>query len=436
MHRFLWLTVLTAASLPLLGSLRAPDIAQTIAYDVDGIRVIQRIDTTTEIALANLYLLGGTRQVTAGTAGIEALLLEASGRGTRLYPRDRLRRQMARLGTSIDMDAEEDWTSVGIRATRSTFDSTWAVFANRIMEPTLDSGDVELVRTQLLSAVAQRRDDPDALLEFLADSFAFAGHAYAQSPVGTERSLSAITVSDLRKYHREQFVKSRMLLVVVGNTRRPAIERLVSQTLGNLPPGSYRWSLPDTLPRLTSSVRVVNRGLPTNYVLGYYRGPQAGTKDYRALRVAAAVLTGQLFTEVRSRQNLTYAVEAPFLERAVGAGGLYVTTVSPERTMDVMREELMALRNSHVSDEGLERLVQQFITEYFLDNETASAQADFLARAELFAGDYRSAQTFAEDLRRLTPQDVQTAANRYMRDIRFVFVGDSSKVPRRTMERF
>jgi predicted Zn-dependent peptidase len=81
-------------------------------------------------------------------------------------------------------------------------------------------------------------------------------------------------------------------------------------------------------------------------------------------------------------------------------------------------------------------LVQQFITEYFLDNETASAQADFLARAELFAGDYRSAQTFAEDLRRLTPRDIQAAANRYMRDIRFVYVGDSSKVPRRTMERF
>jgi zinc protease len=436
MHRFLWLTAFTAASLPWLGSRRPPDIEQTSAYDVDGIRVIQRIDTTTEIAVANLYLLGGTRQVTASTAGIEALLLETSGRGTRLYPRDRLRRQMARLGTSISMDAEEDWTSVGIRATSSTFDSTWAVFANRIMEPTLDSSDVELVRTQLLSAVAQRRDDPDALLEFLADSFAFAGHAYAQSPVGTERSLSTISVTDLRRYHREHFVKSRMLLVVVGNTRRPDIERLVSQTLGKLPAGSYRWSLPDTLPRLTSSVRVVNRGLPTNYVLGYYRGPQAGTKDYRALRVAAAVLTGQLFTEVRSRQNLTYAVEAPFLERAVGAGGLYVTTVSPERTMDVMREELMALRNSHVSDEGLERLVQQFITEYFLDNETASAQADFLARAELFAGDYRSAQTFAEDLRRLTPRDIQAAANRYMRDIRFVYVGDSSKVPRRTMERF
>ena len=415
---------------------RRSEDPMTVAFDASGIRVIQRIDTTSEIVVANLYLLGGTRQVSAQTAGIEPFLLEATSWGTRVYPREKLRRQMARLGTSIGIDAEEDWTSLGIRATRTTFDSTWSVFASRVMEPVLDSADVELVRAQIMSTVAQRRDDPDALLEFLADSFAFADHPYAQSPVGTEESLGRLTVSDLRRYHREQFVKSRMLLVVVGNARRPNIERLVRQTLGRLPAGEYRWTLPDTLPRRTSAVRVVSRQLPTNYVLGYYRGPRAGTKEYRALRVASAVLTGQLFSEIRSRRNLTYAVDAPFLERAMGAGGLYVTTVSPERTLDIMRQELVTLRTSRVSNEGLARLVQQFITEYFLNNETAAAQADFLARAELNGGDYRTAQSFADDLRRLTPDDVQAAAERYMRDIRFVYLGDSSKVPRRTMERF
>jgi zinc protease len=435
--RLLTALVALGVTLPLaLQTNRRSEDPMTVAFDASGIRVIQRIDTTTEIVVANLYLLGGTRQVSAQTAGIEPFLLEATGRGTRVYPREKLRRQMARLGTSIGIDAEEDWTSLGIRATRTTFDSTWSVFASRVMEPVLDSADVELVRAQIMSTVAQRRDDPDALLEFLADSFAFADHPYAQSPVGTEESLSRLTVTDLRRYHREQFVKSRMLLVVVGNARRPNIERLVRQTLGRLPAGEYRWTLPDTLPRRTSAVRVVSRPLPTNYVLGYYRGPRAGTKEYRALRVASAVLTGQLFSEIRSRRNLTYAVDAPFLERAMGAGGLYVTTVSPERTLDIMRQELVTLRTSRVSNEGLARLVQQFITEYFLNNETAAAQADFLARAELNGGDYRTAQSFADDLRRLTPDDVQAAAERYMRDIRFVYLGDSSKVPRRTMERF
>jgi zinc protease len=432
-----WSAVVLAA-LPATAALtdRSPADAQTIGYEVDGIRIIQRVDTTTEIVVANLYFLGGTRQVTAQTAGIEPLILEASAWGTRQYPRDQLRRRMAGLGTSVTIDAEEDWTSIGIRATRTTFDSTWGIFANRVMQPLLDSGAVELVRAQLLSAVAQRRDDPDALLEFLADSVAFAGHAYGLSPVGTEASIAGMTVADLKRYHQEQFVKSRMLLVVVGNARQATVERLVRQSLARLPQGSYRWTLPDTLPRRGASVNVIHRALPTNYILGYYNGPPAGTRDYRALRLAAAVLTGQLFSEIRSRQNLTYAVDAPFLERAIGAGGLYVTTVNPERTIQLMRDELVALRTARVREDGLEQLVQQFITEYFLDNETAAAQADFLARAELYGGDYRSASQFADELRRLTPTDIQMAAERYVRDVRFVFIGDSTRVPRRVMERF
>ena len=71
-----------------------------------------------------------------------------------------------------------------------------------------------------------------------------------------------------------------------------------------------------------------NRPLPTNYLLGYARDVQPRIPDYAALRVATAVLSGRLFTEVRSRRNLSYAVEAPFMERANAVGGLYVTTVS------------------------------------------------------------------------------------------------------------
>jgi zinc protease len=93
---------------------------------------------------------------------------------------------MARLGTAIALDAQTDWTSIGIRATRSTFDSTWAIFASRVVEPNLDLGEVELVRQQFLLAVKQRQDSPDALAEYLADSVSFAGHPYAIPPTGTE----------------------------------------------------------------------------------------------------------------------------------------------------------------------------------------------------------------------------------------------------------
>lgn len=438
LRRLTLLLALAAATRPAMAQNAAAPVPDTgtVSYDVAGLTVIQRFATSSEIVVANLYLLGGLRQVSMANAGIELLLLEASEQGTRTYGRDRLRRAMARLGTGIALGANEDWTSIGVRATRATFDSTWKIFASRIMEPLLDSADVELVRGRLLAGVRQRQDSPDALVEFLADSFAFAGHPYALPVTGTEQSLSHISLSDLRRYHAEQIVKSRMLLVVVGNVPRARIERLVTQTLGRLNPGTYRWTLPDTLPRSKAAAFTVDRRLPTNYILGQYSGPPAGTRDYQALRVATAVLAGQLFGEIRSRRNLTYAVDAPFVERAVASGGLYVSTASPDVTLTVMRQELEALKGGYVDKEALERLIQQFTTEYFMQNETAAEQADFLARAQLYQGSYRATERFTEDLRSITPEDIRRAAQRYMRDVKFVYLGDASRAPVRVMERY
>ena len=258
----------------------------------------------------------------------------------------------------------------------------------------------------------------------------------AAATCSTVSSLSAISLADLRNYHASQVVKSRLLLVVVGDVPRGRVEQLVRGSLGRLPAGSYRWTLPDTLPRTKASLLTINRPLPTNYILGYYAGPRADSPDYHALRIACAILSGQLFHEIRSRQNLTYSVEAPFIERAVAAGGLYVTTVDPQRTLDLMRRELLDLQTGTVDPGSLERLILQFITQYFMDNESGAQQADFLARAELYYGDFRRADTFVDDLRAITPEDIRQAALRYMRDVRFVYIGDPQRAPRQAVERF
>jgi zinc protease len=400
----------------------------TTSYEVDGIRVIHRHTTANDVVAANIYLLGGVRQLTSRNAGIEALLLETSERGTRDYTKERLRRGVARLGSQFVIEPTADWTVFGMRSLPTTFDSTWAILASRLMRPTLDPGEVALAKEQFVSAVRQRRDSPDALVSFMADSFAFSQHPYATEPVGTEESISSITVADLRRYHAEQMVKSRMLVVVVGNVPRERVEGAIRRTIGTLPAGSYAWALPDTLPARAAGIAIEPRDLPTNYILGYYLGPPAGSRDYQALRVAAAVLSGQLFSEIRSRRNLTYAVDAPFVERALAAGGLYVTTVSPDTTLAVMRQQIEALQEGLIDADALGRLVQQFITEYFLNNETNAEQADFLARAHLYRGDYRAAEKFVDELRRVTPLDVQRVARRYMRNVRFAYVGDPNRL--------
>jgi zinc protease len=229
---------------------------------------------------------------------------------------------------------------------------------------------------------------------------------------------------------------SRLLLVVVGNVERASLERQVRTTLAALPRGTYQWKPPAEMSSRSRALVTEQRALPTNYIMGYYAGPRAGTRDYQALRVACAVLSGRFFTEIRSKRNLTYAVDAPFLERAIATGGVYVTTVSPDITLAIMRDEIRRLQTETIDPEGLKRLVQQFITDYFLKNETNADQASFLARATLFEGDYRAANRFVEQLREVTPVDVRRVAANYMHDFRFVYLGDVSKAPRSLMAQF
>jgi zinc protease len=413
-----------------------PDTATTEKFEVGGIPVILRRNTSNEVVTANLYLLGGARQLTPGTAGLEAMLLAVSERGTRKFPGAAVRQQTARLGSSISIEANDDWSAIGLRSIRSTFDSTWAIFADRVVAPTLAPTDVGLVRELLLTGARERRTSPDDAASELADSLLFLGHPYSVPTTGTPASLAAITAAQLKQYHAQQFVTSRMLLVVVGNVERPQIERLVRSTLATLPKGSYKWTPPPALPIGTRALALDNRALPTNYLLGYVPGPAATSPDYTALRVATAVLSGRLFTEVRSRRNLSYAVEAPFLERGHAIGGLYVTTVDPNNVLRIMRNELTTLQHETVDPAGLKRLEQQFITEYYLKNETNADQANVLARAELYQGDFRAADRFMSELRRVTPEDVRRVAQQYLKEFRFAYVGDTTKVDRTLLSQF
>ncbi len=407
----------------------------TTSYTIDGIRVIHRVGAT-HLVVMNLYLLGGVRNATPETAGLEPLYLAVSEQGTERYPKDALRRAMARTGSSIALDANEDWTLYGIRSTTDVLDSVWNIYTDRLLRPRLEPTEIDFVRNQALSGLRQLNESPDALLSRVADSVAFRGHAYALSPMGSTASLSAMSRESLLRWKDQWLVKSRLLLVVVGDVPRAKLERMVASSLGKLPAGDYAWAMPDTIPARASSLTVVPQTLPTNYVSGTFRGPRANEKDAAALRVAAAVLSGQLFSEIRSKNNLTYTASANFHDQALISGTLFVTTTLPDSALKIMRAQVQLLQEVTIPTQALAPLIQQFLTEYFLNNETSTAQADFLARAQLYMGDWQAANRFMADLRAVTGEDVRRVSRRYLRNVQWVYIGDPARITRKLAESF
>jgi zinc protease len=70
-----------------------------------------------------------------------------------------------------------------------------------------------------------------------------------------------------------------------------------------------------------------------------------------------------------------------------------------------------------------------------MGEQTNAAQAGELAQYELIGGGWRNSAIFIDRLRAVTPADVQRVAQKYMRNIRFVVLGDPTKIDKSVFTR-
>ena len=406
----------------------APD-SLTTAYDVSGLRVIHRVRPTDDVVAVRLYLLGGSRQLSERTAGIEALLLEASEYGTALFPGREARNRIARGGAVVTLEPEADWTVFGFTALAEDLDSVWLAFADRVVHPVLSAEAVAEARGKLLARARRRYTQPDLRLRALALRSLFPGHPYSLDPSGTPASLTTLTVEDLRTYLQGQIVTSRMLLVVVGNVTRARVESLVAATLGWLPRGDYQWTLPAPPERRNPQWLIEHRPTTaTTYLLGLFAGPPPTSSDYWGFRVATQLLSSELHYAIRTERSLSYAAYAPFLDRALPVGGAYVSTPKPDLAFPIIQRQIEQLKSEPVSVFAVAQFVDDFKIDYVAENATAAGQADLLARGELYLGSYRKAEDFVSRLNSVGPTSIWLVATRYLTAIQYAFLGDTARM--------
>ncbi len=130
------------------------------------------------------------------------------------------------------METTKDWTSLHLLGLKTEFDSAWAVLADRVMHPALDSAAVHAARSRLVARATRKGSSPEARAWVVAESLAYRDHPYAVDPEGTVESLRALTIDDLRAYAGSQLVASRMLLVIVGDIAPERVRDAISRTFG------------------------------------------------------------------------------------------------------------------------------------------------------------------------------------------------------------
>lgn len=409
-------------------SVIAKQAALVSEFEVNGLKVLLKRREGSLTVSAGLFIRGGAKNINAQNAGIESLMLSASTEASANFPRDRMRSELSRMGTVIGSSSNSDYSVLSLACTRAYFDRSWQIFTDVALRPSFTKTDVSLVQERTVVSLSDDTDNPDSYLQLLQDKVAYVGHPYLNRTEGTAETVGKLTIEDLKRYHDQVFQTSRLLLVVVGDLNPADVRGLVTSSFGTLPRGTYK---AEPVPQLSfekSTVEVTSRDLPTNYIQGIFSAPPLTSPDIFPMRIASSLLRDRVFEEVRSKRNLSYAPDAFLRTQAANIGGIYVTAVDANQAVRVMLNEISRLQNEPVGADDIHSVIAQYLTQYYIGQETNAAQAGELAQYELIGGGWRNSIDFLEKLSAVTPADIQRVSQKYMRNIQFVVLGNPKSV--------
>jgi zinc protease len=418
----------SATTAPDFQSVIARQAALVTEFEVNGLKVLVKRREGSQTVAAGLFIRGGVENITATNAGVEAFMLNVASEASANFPRERMRKELSRMGTVIGDSASYDYSALSLAATRANFDRSWEIFTDVALRPSFTKEDVALVQARIVASLRDDADQPDTYLQRLQERVAYVGHPYLNRPEGTAENISRLTAEDLRAYHQRIMQTSRLLLVIVGDLDPAMLKARIAGSFGKLPRGDYKAQLPPQLSFTASTVEITARDLPTNYIQGMFTAPPLTSPDIYPMRVASSLLRDRVFEEVRVKRNLSYAPDAFLRGQSANTGGLYVTAVDANQAVRVMLNEIARLQREPIGPDDITAVIAQFLTTYYIGQETNAAQATELAQYELIGGGWRNSLMFLEKLRAVTPADVQRVSQKYMRNIRFVVLGNPQQI--------
>ncbi|MEQ1921221.1 MAG: pitrilysin family protein [Pyrinomonadaceae bacterium] len=399
-------------------------------FEVNGLKVLVKSRPSSPTIAAGLFVRGGAQNLTPATVGIESMTLNVAAEGSKSFPRAALRKEFSGTASNVGAGSNQDYSVMSLASTRQHFERSWKVFADLVMNPGFADDDVELVRERILTGLRGTDDTPEGSLASLESKVIYAGHPYANDPNGTIDTVSRFKADDLRAYHQKIMQTSQLLLVIVGDVDAAAVQKMIAATLGKLPRGAYKGKPVPSMSFTKPTLDVTSRALQTNYVEGIFAAPALKDPDYYAMRVAVSILARRVFQEVRVKNNLSYAPGAEMSNMAANTANISVSAVEANRAVSLMLTEIRQMQTVPVDKTDILETGGFFLTTYYIKQETNAAQAAELATYELIGGGWRRSAEFLERIRSVTPADVQRVSQTYLKNIRFVVIGNPAQIDR------
>jgi predicted Zn-dependent peptidase len=294
------------------------------------------------------------------------------------------------------------------------------LLADVVFAATMRQHDFELERGVVLEEIAMRDDDPEDLLQDAFSSAMVGDHPLARSVLGSEESITGLSRTALRGFHRRRYQPQRMVLSVAGNITHGQVLRVARKALRDqlggsatplaprvgrlrLPaPGGIELRTDDTeQAHLMLGVRSLDRHDQRKFTLGVLNAALGGG------------MSSRLFQEVRERRGLAYQVYSS-TETYADTGMLSVYAgAQPGRLGEVagvLRTVLDDVAANGLSDAEVARGRGQLRGGLVLGLEDSGSRMSRIGKGELNYADHLTVAATLERIDAVTTEDVAELA--------------------------
>ena len=407
----------------------------------NGLRVWLLEQHEVPLVQANLVVLSGAAADVPGQFGAASMTAAMLDEGAAGKAALALADEIEFLGATVSTSASFDASAVRLSTPAARLGDAMALMAQVALTPDFPETDFNRLRTERLTSLLQARDDASALVGLAFPRLLYGPeHRYGTGAAGTEATLKALGVAELRAFHRAHYRPDNAVLIVVGDITPGALRPLVEQRFGSW---KAEGAMPAALPVRNSpqpgkrQIYIVDKpGAAQSQIRIGLVGVPRSTPDYIALDVLntmfGGAFTSRLNQNLRETHGYTYGAFSMFDMRKAAGPFFAMAGVQTDKTADALKEFFIELTNilKPIPADELDRFKNYAALGYAGEFETNSQLAAKLEGLAVYNLPEDEFSTYVGAVRKVTPADVQRVAKQYLLldKLAVVVVGDRASI--------